>query len=507
MNHPHFTRVAATEAYTTHRSFRPGDAVPVHATSRSGHVDVQVTSAGGDTVFWQCTGVPIADHPVPDRAWARGCGWPVAFEVPTEQSWPPGLYLVWFTAAGGQGDREVQNPAWFVLGGAAPERPLLVLATNTWNAYNQWGGRCMYSGAVELSFERPLEHGYLVRPTDPDGFDGRIASVVAGDVEHERLQRYQADHGVPLWTASSGWFSFERRFVAWAAVHDVELDYALDIDLHTDPSVLHGRSALLTVGHSEYWSAAMRDHVDAWVHGGGRWAILSGNTCFWQVRMDEAVMTCHKGRARRDDPAMRGDRSTLTSMWSDPIVGRPENESIGLSFTRGGYHRIGRAVPDGPGGYTVHRPEHWSLAGTGVAAGDVIGSGPITVGYEVDGCALDGADPPSPTGEDGTPIDLEVIASAPARLISITDDVCEAPVALWAGVDPPGDLEGTSMILFGDASPVNVARIAHGRCVMGSFGRGDGEVFNAGSADWVHGLADPVISRITANVVGRFTTR
>ena len=502
MTHPHFTRVAATEGYTPHRSFRPGESVPVHAASRSGRVNVRVTSASNETVLWERSGVSIGDHLVPDRAWAEGCDWPAAFEIPTDASWAPGLYLIHFD----DDPDGVENPAWFVLGGDAPDRPLLVLATNTWNAYNQWGGSCMYTGAAHLSFERPIEHGYLVRPTDPDGFDGRVASVVPGDFEHDRLQRYQADHGLPLWTASSGWFSFERRFVDWAADHDIGLDYALDIDLHRNPDLLRGRNVLLTVGHSEYWTAAMRDHVDDWVDAGGRWAILSGNTCFWQVRIDDHVMTCHKGLARRDDPAMGGDRATLTSMWSDPIIGRPENESTGLSFTRGGYHRIGHAVPDGPGGYIVHRPHHWALDGTGAGPGDLIGAEAITVGYEVDGCALDDAEPPSPTGEDGTPRDFEVIASAPARLISITEDVCEAPVALWASVEPPGDLEGTSMVLFGDASPEHVARIAHGRCVMGSFRRGDGEVFNAGSADWIHGLSDPVISRITANVVARFTT-
>ena len=500
MTHPHFTRVAATEGYTPHRSFRPGERVPIHAASRRERVSVRVTSAFDDDILWSTTALQIEDHDVADRAWAEGCDWPVAFEIPTDASWAPGLHLVHFD----DGEDGIDNPAWFVLGGTEPTRPLLVLATNTWNAYNQWGGRCMYTGAAHLSFERPLEHGYLTRPTDADGFDGRIASVVPGDLEHERLQRYQSDHDLPLWTASSGWFSFERRFVEWAAEQGIALDYALDIDLHRDPDLLTGRPVLLTVGHSEYWSGPMRDHVDTWVDGGGRWMILSGNTSFWQVRIDDHVMTCHKGRARLDDPAMGDDRATLTSMWSDPIIGRSENTSIGLSFTRGGYHRVGRAVGDGPGGYTVHRPEHWAVAGTGVAAGDLVGGDAITVGYEVDGCAMDDADPPSPTGEDGTPLDFEIIASAPARLISITEDVCEAPVALWASVDPPGDLEGTSMILFGDASPDNVARIADGRCVMGTFRRGAGEVFNAGSADFVHGLVDPVISRITANVLARF---
>ena len=89
-----------------------------------------MTRAHGDETLWSAADVRIDDPPTADRAWAVGCGWPVAFDVPTEPSWEPGLYLVHFDDEPG----ELANPAWFVLGGSEPERPLLILATNTWNA-------------------------------------------------------------------------------------------------------------------------------------------------------------------------------------------------------------------------------------------------------------------------------------------------------------------------------------------------------------------------------------
>ncbi len=502
MTHPHFTRVAATEGYPEHRSFRPGERVPVHAASRAGRVDVRVRRAGSREVSWASSGLAIGDHGYPSDASSRGCGWPVAFEVPTRADWAPGLYLVHFD----DGLEGLRSPAWFVLGGARPQAPLLVLSTNTWNAYNQWGGSCMYSGATQLSFERPLEHGSLSREVDPDGFDGRIASVVAGDHEHLKLQDYQRRHGSPLWSASSGWHNWERRFVAWAESERIELDFAIDIDLHRRPDLLEARTLMLTVGHSEYWSAQMRDHEDAFVEEGGKWAIFSGNTCFWQVRVDDQTMVCHKGSARWTDPLRHDAPELVTSMWSDPFIGRPETSTIGLTFSRGGYHRIGKAVADGPGAYTVHRPGHWAFDRLKLAVGDVVGAEALAVGYEVDGCALEFAGGlPEPTGEDGAPESLEVLATAPARLISITDDVCEAPEALWASVQPPGDLEWTAMMLFGDASAESVARIAAGHCVMASFTRGRGTVFNAGSADWAYGLdGDRTVQQITRNVIDRW---
>lgn len=453
--------------------------------------------------MWRAAAVTVSDQPVADDAWASGCDWPVTFEVPTAADWPSGFYVVELRPDDGPGDDV--GRAWFTLGGpASRERPLLVLSTNTWNAYNQWGGRCLYSGAHAVSFRRPLERGYLHRDADDDGFDGRVTSVVPDDPEHRRLQHYQARREYPLWSASSGWFNWERRFVAWAEREGLELDYAIDADLHHDEQLLDGRTLLLTVGHSEYWSWEMRDHVDAFVEAGGNWAIFSGNTCFWQVRLEGDTMVCHKGSARGRDPVRRGgELDRLTSMWSDPLIGRPEADTIGLSFTRGGYHRIGRAVPRGAGAYTVHDPDHWALEGTGLAAGDQLGAGSYVVGYEVDGCAMTlEHGRPIPSGEDDTPPSMQIVGSAPARLISITEDRCEAPVALWASVDPPGDLEGIATVLFGDDAPEHVEKLARGHCVMGSFTSGRGTVFNAGSADWAYGLdSDPLIRRVTANVV------
>ena len=76
---------------------------------------------------------------------------------------------------------------------------------------------------------------------------------------------------------------------------------------------------------------------------------------------------------------------------------------------------------------------------------------------------------------------------------------------MWASTDPPGDLEFVAATLFGDASPENVARLTNGHAVMAVFTRGEGTVFNAGSANWCYGLgADPLVEQITRNVVDRW---
>ena len=507
-----YTRWPEAEGYCTPLSVAAGNVVRLRAASRAPTISVEVVRWGGDgRPVWAIDGVDAADHPVPDRAWETGCGWPVAVDIATDTTWRSGFYEVRITAEGATGPRAT-SAAFFVLRPAAHQprrRGLLVLATNTYNAYNQWGGKCLYSGADTVSFERPLERGYLRRPVDTTGFDGRITDIeTPPDPTHQRLVDYQQRHDIPLWTASAGWWNWERRFVEWAERAGIEFDMATNADAEL-PRLLDDYDVALSVGHDEYWSRPMRDAFDSFVERGGRWAIFSGNTSFWQVRLESEPerMVAHKGRAHRDDPVAGTDRHhLLTTTWCDPSIDHPETTTTGLTFSRGGYHRIGHAVPDGTGAYEVHHPDHWAFAHTGLAAGDLLGAGSYVVGYEVDGCALEpGSSPPVPTRRDGAPATLEVLATAPARLMSITDEVCEPPPALWPDVRPPGELEHLAALLFGDMSTENVAEIARGHACMVTFTRGAGEVFNAGSADWCYGLDhDPVVQQVTLNVVRRF---
>jgi hypothetical protein len=219
------------------------------------------------------------------------------------------------------------------------------------------------------------------------------------------------------------------------------------------------------------------------------------------------TMVCYKDKAHETDPVLGTERQhLLAGMWSDPLIGRPENITTGLSFTRGGYVRMGEAVPRSSGAYTIYRPDHWAFAGTGLRYGDLLGLGSYVVAYEVDGCAFtlqDGL--PVPTHVDGTPQGFTILGASPAHLISITDTLCEAPPALWASLEPPGDLEFIAMRLFGDDSPQNRAKIANGSAVMGCFTR-DGTVFSVGSTDWAYGLDDnALVQQVTRNVLDKLS--
>ena len=64
--------------------------------------------------------------------------------------------------------------------------------------------------------------------------------------------------------------TWEQPFVAWAESNGFTLDYAVNSDLEFLPELLDPYKLVLSVGHDEYWSAPMRDHLEAFIAGGQR---------------------------------------------------------------------------------------------------------------------------------------------------------------------------------------------------------------------------------------------
>jgi hypothetical protein len=512
---PEFNTLSlAVEGYPNRWSVLPGEEVTFHCSARVDSFSVEIARIGAvREVVWQQEKIRGEFHPTPEQAYAEGCNWPATFSLGIPATWRSGFYEVVLRGDGVDGPEAVGH-SFIVVRPANPGQEsamLLVLSTNTYNAYNKFGGHCLYTGATRVSFARPLERGYVTKPIDPDGFDGRNANVSPDpDPEHGRLQAYLRKHRLPLWSASAGWHNWERRFVKWAEGAGYRFDYAINSDLHFQPEILHPYRLMVSVGHDEYWSWEMRDRVDAFVEGGGNIAFFSGNCIYWQVRYDDdgRTLVCYKYAAREQDPVAATDRQhLLTSIWSDPWIGRPENLTHGLSFCRGGYIRFGKAVPRASGAYTVYRPDHWIFARTGLRYGDALGLGSYIAAYEVDGCAFNLVDGlPAPTHEDSAPAGLTILATTPARLVSNRPENREGITSLSFDLESIGDLEYTSTVLFGDASPEKVARVAHGNAVMAIFTRGPGTVFNAGAADWAYGLDhDPRVQQVTANVLDRLS--
>jgi len=485
------------EGYCWPPSVAPGDEVALHVATDGGQVRVEVARDGLDReVVWRGE-VDARAHDTPPDASAAGCGWPAAGTIPVGADWRSGYYAVTFTAGDERAD------AFLVVRPepGAPRAPiLLVLSTCTWNAYNDWGGPSLYTGGHQVSFERPLAPGFLVKPEPHE----RKAQSVP-DREALGFFAWADANGVSRWSGGSGWWNWERTALRWAEANGFAVDVAIQQDLEDVPGLLDGVRLYLSVGHDEYWTWGMREAFDSHTAAGGNAAILSGNTCYWQVRIDDdrRTMTGYKYDAGEDPVLGTADERFLSGAWVDRRVGRPETSTIGLTFSHGGYSRYGLGVPRASGAYTVWRPGHWVFEGTDLRYGDALGLADAIVGYEVDGCDLttgpDGR--PVPTHRDGAPDSLEILATAPAQLWA--QDQQPSRYA-----HEPGELEHVAQAIHGDdwATHVDAYRFNHAVC--GVFTTpGGGTVFNAGVTDWAYGLRgdDPVLERVTRNVLERLS--
>ncbi|HZX55988.1 MAG TPA: N,N-dimethylformamidase beta subunit family domain-containing protein [Ilumatobacteraceae bacterium] len=276
-------------------------------------------------------------------------------------------------------------------------------------------------------------------------------------------------------------------------------------DLEDDPDIAGGYGLVLGVGHDEYWSAGQRAAIEQHVLAGGNYASMSGNTMFWQVRLEDAgrAMVCYKYAAHERDPVVGTDAQVaMSGMWADPLVGMPETMLLGAGSAYGLYSRFGAAMPRGSGAFTVYRNDHWMFDGTGLRYGDLLGVDDGVVGYETVGCRLgfDRFQLPIAVGGEGMPPEVEVVAFTPSSNLAMG----EYPASI-AALDDQGDLEFVASRLHGRVDDETLALCRYGNAVMLTcrpFGADGGEVVTIGSTDWVFGLAaDPLVGRVTHNVI------
>lgn len=309
---------------------------------------------------------------VPEGPTQEDWGWPPhAFAIPAD--WPSGAYVAmlgevaedgtvaWPDVTTTAGDAA---KALFVVRSATPGAIVYKLSWATFHAYNATGYGSLYAEA-QWSSAAP-QPGFKVTTRRPGGGTGGRGAPNDPPDAHDPSSRRQT------------FAHWDAPFIALLEGAGYRFDYCLDLDLHRDPALLDGARLLLSVGHDEYWSDAMRDHVEAFVRRGGNVAFFSGNIAGFRIHFadeDTAIVCAKVGPHSRDDGDWHSDE------WR---FFEPENGLTGVSIHNAGGWWDGRREPLG---YTVQHAGHWAFDGTGLGEGDVVGADeehPL-VGYECDG--------------------------------------------------------------------------------------------------------------------------
>ncbi|MDH3459688.1 MAG: hypothetical protein OEM00_01685 [Burkholderiaceae bacterium] len=301
-----------------------------------------------------------------DCAWANP--YPLTTANPGDPAdWVGGVYLAKLTEL----TDGAQSYIVFVVRDDQRSADLLFqLSVTTYQAYNHWGGKSLYKwGSAErkraskVSFNRP----YAANAQNPAAAYGMGAGEFLTN-----LQPHPDSYKV----SNAGW---EYNMLRWLEREGYDSAYCTNLDTHAMPGLLRQYKAWLSVGHDEYWSWEMRQHVEAARDAGVHLGFFSANCAYWQVRFEDSsesgtssrIMVCHKKAARDPIAASGADRSRATDKWRSEAVNRPEEQLIGVMYT---------ADPV-DADIVIKAAEHWVFANTGLEAGATL---PGLLGYEVD---------------------------------------------------------------------------------------------------------------------------
>ncbi len=312
-------RVQGIEAGFPLRSYAPGEPALLTLASDARSLRLQVfhysSERGAD---FRTAGTAMTD-PLP-LDWSRHRNAPAALDFVRAGNWASGLYFL----RAGAGDGRVGYAPFIVrpkrLG--TTSRVAVVLATNTWQAYNFW---------------------------DADGDGWGDSWYVARSIGRVDLRRPYLDFGVPF-----RFRDWDLDFISWLNRTDRTVEFLSDDDLERFPNasaLAKAYDLIVFPGHEEYVTPRAYDLVERYRDLGGNLLFLAANNFFWRVDRE-------------------GERLRRVGLWR--ALGRPESALVGVQYIGSDYG--GRQGP-----YVVS-DGGWPFDGTGLEVGSAFGR----YGIEID---------------------------------------------------------------------------------------------------------------------------
>lgn len=419
--------------YLDKLAYRRGESIAISATTtRPARIELVRHGVAAEIVAThELAPSGSATHQITDRHVRTGFDWVDGIEIDTSDSdrWTAGLYSC--RVVDDQGVAVQAAP--FVIESTDEEidgtRPVVVANTNTWIAYNFFGGRSRYRSATELISERYAEIDRLVDPDKATSLRRASTSALRKAFFRlpPRLRTIAMDArqraGAPR-SNDAGWLTARRpmhspgllstaptdpyldhlaggewRFLAW--LEREQLDYAIvaDTSVGDRSAALTATRAICLSTHSEYWTETdwaallrLHEHNRCWLLN------LSGNSLFAAVD-------------RNDDGAVR---------WTGEWIEHARSDALRL--------RLGLAlnVPSTftCAGFSVTDPGHWLWGDTFAETQNpsLIGTRTLITSSPVSDLGVDGNIPGNGRatllGEGGSGWELDTIMSGDYNIVA-----------------------------------------------------------------------------------------
>jgi hypothetical protein len=284
----------------------PGDTLDVYIHSMQGPVSITMFRIGwysglGARVVEQRESVAASAQLDCTTSEPVICPWARTLQIPMSADWISGIYLLKVV------DR-LKRVAYypFVLSDTRPAAFTAVVPQFTWQAYNDFGGRSLYTvtdgvRGHKVSFERPYR------------------TTGGGTFVLEKL------------------YSHELTMAQWLERSGYNVRYVSDVDLIGD-EVPHPERGMLFIGHDEYWTYNEFSNVLAARNSGTHLAFFSGNNAYRAVRTTPGSVTRRPDHLITSynldvDPEFTSAPNVSTIFRLAPL-NRPENALYGIMFSR-----------------------------------------------------------------------------------------------------------------------------------------------------------------------------
>ena len=385
------------EGYASHTSINKGEDIKFYINTHSEKYSVSFFRMG----WYQGMGGRQIDKsillngeiqkiPVPDKnSGLVECNWNCSYILKTTLKWVSGVYLVKLI------EHDTNNESYiiFVVRDDYNETDILFqLPVTTYQAYNYWGGKCLYtfgSGSLtdwgEVSGEKAKKVSFN-RPYASSNNPKAAYGMGAGDFLTNT--RPVTSHKYPI--SSAGW---DYNMVRWIEKNGYNVKYCTNIDIHENKEIYNFSKTFISNGHDEYWSYEMRRNITKARDSGINLAFFSSNTMYWQIRLVKSSLTNSKNRTivcykeAELDP-VKTERRTI-NFDTIPEIGT-QAKLIGVQYF---------ADPV-LGDIKITNPKHWIFNNSDIKEGEVLKG---LLGYEIDG----------------------IVSESPSNIIKLSSTICQ----------------------------------------------------------------------------------
>jgi putative cell wall-binding protein len=328
------------EGYSNKLSFFPGETIDLKVHSPEGAFSMDIIRYGNEEeTILSVKDIQGKGQNYYGDAYKNGALWDTSYQLTIPENWSTGMY------AAKVYDTHNHFYITFIVKEKSPENTDIgVLAsTNTWQAYNSWGGKSLYTSQLINGTRKYNEIVNFNRPNpgaDPTGNVGHLANG-------------------------------EKHILGWLERNNHAYSMIAEKDVHDNPALLRKFKTIIISTHSEYWSTNMYNSLESYLKNGGNVLYLSGNGIYWKVAFNGDQMEAKKDGGKH---AFTGEQGGLFYQ-----IGRPETALVGV-----GYRSTGFSVP---APYKVVNNSHWIFANTGIENGELIGTKGLNTTRDSSGAA------------------------------------------------------------------------------------------------------------------------